>query len=253
MDKLINGLIEIIDLYTNKDFYIGQTNNPKIRIRQHKGSKEFKFMIVLYESSKEIIDILEYSLINKFKSYKNNMNNQTYEKNKKTFNIQTVEIPDIKKINELHYLYIAFPYLIKPLNHEFIDTLEIKNMNDKIKVISSMNKCYVRRKKSEIKKTPREICDSRIKKLISQYHFKYKFIKIRATEKNFKTFKELKENKNYMVKMIYSNSDPKLIKDLKKEYQNVEYEGVKNIKENSLKSFVTDLKKCDKLYIAFLN
>ena len=95
----------------------------------------------------------------------------------------------LSKINELHYLYIAFPYLIKPLNHEFIDTLEIQNVNNKIKVISSMNKCYVRRKKSEIKKTPREICDSRIKKLISQYHFKYKFIKIRATEKNFKTFK----------------------------------------------------------------
>ena len=253
MDKLINRLIEIINFYTNKDFYIGQTNNPRVRIKQHNGSKEFKFMIVLYESSKEIIDILEYSLINKFKTYKNNMNNQTYEKNKKTFNIQNVEIPDITKINEIHYLYIAFPYVIKPSNHEYIDTLEIKNVNNKIKVISSMNKCYVQKRKSDIKRTPKEICDMKIKKLISQYHYKYKFVKIRATEKNFKTFKALKENKNCMIKMIYTNSDTNLIKELKKEYQNTKFEDIENLKENILKSFLTDRKKCDKLYIAFMN
>ena len=47
MDKLINGLIEIIDLYTNKDFYIGQTNNPKLRIRQQCSLLLHLFNIVL--------------------------------------------------------------------------------------------------------------------------------------------------------------------------------------------------------------
>ena len=64
MHNLITSLINIIDNYTKYDFYIGQTNNPKQRLKQHKQSKNFNFMIVIYKSSKEIIDILEYSLIN---------------------------------------------------------------------------------------------------------------------------------------------------------------------------------------------
>ena len=54
MHNLINSLINIIDNYTKYDFYIGQTNNPKERLRQHKQSKNFNFMIVIYKSSKEI-------------------------------------------------------------------------------------------------------------------------------------------------------------------------------------------------------
>ena len=96
-------------------------------------------MIVIYKSSKEIIDILEYSLINKYRSYANNMNNQTYENNTKTIINPNVVIPDVNKIDEIHYLYIAFPYVIKVVS-EYIDVLNIKvDANNRIKIISTIN------------------------------------------------------------------------------------------------------------------
>ena len=249
MHNLINSLINIIDNYTKYDFYIGQTNNPKQRLKQHKQSKNFNFMIVIYKSSKEIIDILEYSLINKYRSYANNMNNQTYENNTKTIINSNVVIPDVNKIDEIHYLYITFPYVIKVVS-EYIDVLNIKvDANNRIKIISTIN--YTKKKTTA--KTPRELCENKIRTLISQYHFNYRFMKIRSTNKEFKTFKAFKENKNYMIKMIYKNSDTKLINELKKEFQNTEYENIINLKENKIKSLFHRSNKDDKLYIAFIN
>ena len=188
MHNLINSLINIIDNYTKYDFYIGQTNNPKQRLKQHKQSKNFNFMIVIYKSSKEIIDILEYSLINKYRSYANNMNNQTYENNTKTIINSNVVIPDVNKIDEIHYLYITFPYVIKVVS-EYIDVLNIKvDANNRIKIISTIN--YTKKKTTA--KTPREICENKIRTLISQYHFNYRFMKISSTNKEFKTFKAFK-------------------------------------------------------------
>lgn len=252
MHNLINSLIETIDKYTNYDFYIGQTNNPRERLRQHKQSKNFNFMIVIYKSSKEIIDILEYSLINKYKSYANNMNNQSYDNNLKVQIDNSIQIPDINDIEELHYLYIAFPFVIKVLT-DYIDLLNVKvDENNKIKITSILN---YSKKKSNVKtvKTPREICENKIKTLVSQYHYKYRFMKIRSTNKDFKTFKAIKENKNYMIKMIYKNSDSKLINELKKEFQNTEYENIINLKESKIKSLFHRSNKDDKLYIAFIN
>lgn len=248
MHNLINSLINIIDNYTKYDFYIGQTNNPKQRLKQHKQSKNFNFMIVIYKSSKEIIDILEYSLINKYKSYANNMNNQTYENNTKTIINPNVIIPDVNKIEDVHYLYIAFPFVVKVVS-QYIDILNIKvDDNNRIKVNSTIN--YTKKKTTA--KTPRVICEDKIKTLISQYHFNYRFMKIRSTNKEFKTFKAFKENKNYMIKMIYKNSDTKLINELKKEFQNTEYSGIINLKENKIKSLFHRSNKDDKLYIAFI-
>ena len=234
MHNLINSLIETIDKYTNYDFYIGQTNNPRERLRQHKQSKNFNFMIVIYKSSKEIIDILEYSLINKYKSYANNMNNQSYDNNLKVQIDNSIQIPDINDIEELHYLYIAFPFVIKVLT-DYIDLLNVKvDENNKIKITSILN---YSKKKSNVKtvKTPREICENKIKTLVSQYHYKYRFMKIRSTNKDFKTFKAFKENK------------------LKKEFQNTEYENIINLKESKIKSLFHRSNKDDKLYIAFIN
>lgn len=248
MHNLINSLIETIDKYTNYDFYIGQTNNPKQRLKQHKQSKNFNFMIVIYKSSKEIIDILEYSLINKYKSYANNMNNQTYENNTKTIINPNVIIPDVNKIEDVHYLYIAFPFVVKVVS-QYIDILNIKvDDTNRIKVNSTIN--YTKKKTTA--KTPRVICEDKIKTLISQYHFNYRFMKIRSTNKEFKTFKAFKENKNYMIKMIYKNSNTKLINELKKEFQNTEYSGIINLKENKIKSLFHRSNKDDKLYIAFI-
>ena len=78
-------------------------------------------------------------------------------------------------------------------------------------------------------------------------------MKIRSTNKDFKTFKAIKENKNYMIKMIYKNSDTKLINELKKEFQNTEYENIINLKESKIKSLFHRSNKDDKLYIAFIN
>ena len=248
MHNLINSLINIIDNYTKYDFYIGQTNNPKQRLKQHKQSKNFNFMIVIYKSSKEIIDILEYSLINKYRSYANNMNNQTYENNTKILIDPNIVIPDVNKIDEIHYLYIAFPFVVKVVS-QYIDILNIKvDGNNRFKVISTIN--YTKKKTTT--KTPREICEDKIKTLISQYHFNYRFMKIRSTNKEFKTFKAFKENKNYMIKMIYKNSNTKLINELKKEFQNTVYSGIVNIKENKNMSLFHRSNKDDKLYIDFI-
>lgn len=248
MHNLINSLINNIDNYTKYDFYIGQTNNPRQRLKQHKQSKNFNFMIVIYKSSKEIIDILEYSLINKYKSYANNMNNQTYENNTKTIINPNVVIPDVNKIEEIHYLYIAFPFVVKVVS-DYIDILNVKvDVNNRIKVNSNIK--YT--KKKTIAKSPREICENKIRTLISQYHFNYRYMKIRSTNKEFKTFKAFKENKNYMIKMIYKNSNTRLINELKKEFQNAVYNDIINIKENKIKSLFHRTSKDDKLYIAFI-
>lgn len=248
MHNLINSLINNIDNYTKYDFYIGQTNNPRQRLKQHKQSKNFNFMIVIYKSSKEIIDILEYSLINKYKSYANNINNQTYENNTKTIINPNVVIPDVNKIEEIHYLYIAFPFVVKVVS-DYIDILNVKvDANNRIKVNSNIK--YT--KKKIIAKSPREICGNKIRTLISQYHFNYRYMKIRSTNKEFKTFKAFKENKNYMIKMIYKNSNTRLINELKKEFQNAVYNDIINIKENKIKSLFHRTSKDDKLYIAFI-
>ena len=180
------------------------------------------------------------------------MNNQTYDNNLKVQIDNSIQIPDINDIEELHYLYIAFPFVIKVLT-DYIDLLNVKvDKNNKIKIISLLN---YSKKKSNVKtvKTPREICENKIKTLVSQYHYKYRFMKIRSTNKDFKTFKAFKENKNYMIKMIYKNSDSKLINELKKEFQNTEYENIINLKENKFKSLFHRSNKDDKLYIAFIN
>lgn len=248
MHNLINSLINNIDNYTKYDFYIGQTNNPKQRLKQHKQSKNFNFMIVIYKSSKEIIDILEYSLINKYKSYANNMNNQTYENNTKVVIDSSIIIPNIKDIDEIHYLYIAFPFVVKVVSN-YIDILNVKvDVNNRIKVNSNIK--YTKKKITA--KSPREICENKIRTLISQYHFNYRFMKIRSTNKEFKTFKAFKENKNYMIKMIYKNSNTRLINELKKEFQNAVYNDIVNIKENKFKSLIHRTNKDDKLYIAFI-
>ena len=53
--------------------------------------------------------------------------------------------------------------------------------------------------------------------------------------------------------MIYKNSNTKLINELKKEFQNTEYENIINLKENKIKSLFHRSNKDDKLYIAFIN
>jgi hypothetical protein len=249
MDK-INKLEEIIQKFTIYQFYIGQTVNPKIRLKQHFKSKNFKLMIVLFKSDSETIDFLEHYLINKFKNNQNNMNNQIYENNEKDLanlsdlsNIDEL-FPDENEINpeNIDYLYISFPILIDKIdkNLDYFDILTITNNN---KVISQKNYKY-KIKSNKIKKTPFTICKDKINTLLKQYSFKYSKCYIKSS-KNYqiRKLKILKHNKDYLIKQIYRNNDYELIHELIKKLQISTYDGSIKIKKNNI---FQRLKKKDK-------
>lgn len=257
MEELLVNLESIVQQYAQNEFYIGQTNNPKIRLKQHYNSKKFLFMIVIYESTKEIIDIIEYSLINKFQDYETNMNNQVYPDNDKLKNLKSIVIPKVKDIEDKdkHYVYIAFPFIVE-VNGNFIDalapidTLKVEvQENEKIKVSSSLS--YTINKKEN--RNPQDICEDKINTLINQYKYKYKYIKIRSTNENFKIFKANNETKKCLIKMVYKNSNTELIKSLKKHFNDIRYVDIENIKEGRFKRLVNSFCKDDKLYVKFYN
>lgn len=251
MEELLVNLESIVQQYAQNEFYIGQTNNPKIRLKQHYNSKKFLFMIVIYESTKEIIDIVEYSLINKFQDYETNMNNQVYPNNDKLQNLKSIVIPKVKDIEDRnkHYVYIAFPFIVE-VNGNFIDTLTVEvQENEKIKVSSSLS--YTINKKEN--RNPQDICEDKINTLINQYKYNYKYIKIRSTNENFKIFKANNETKECLIKMVYKNSNTELIKTLKKHFNAIDYVDIKNIKEGKIKRLINSFSKDDKLYIKFCN
>lgn len=251
MEKLLLNLENIVQHYTQNEFYIGQTNNPKIRLKQHYNSKKFLFMLVIYENTKEIIDIVEYSLINKFQDYETNMNNQVYPNNDKLKDLKNIVIPKTEYMQpkDKHFIYIAFPFNVV-INTSFIDILTVDIKKDgKIKISSSLS--YTINKKEN--KSPTEICENKINTLISQYHFKYSKIKIRTTKENFKIFKANNETKDCLIKMVYKNSDTDLIKTLKKHFNSLEYVDIENIKEGWFKKIFNSMVKDDKLYVKFFN
>lgn len=249
MESVITNLSDIINHYKGYDFYIGQTNNPKTRLKQHNESKNFLFMIVIYESSKDIINILEYSLINKFKTFETNMNNQIYPENEKLEYISKIQIPDINTVKDKHYLYLAFPFSIDIIT-DYIDVLTvIPNKNGKIKILSSLHYATINKEN----KTPEEICENRINDLINQYRYKYRKMKIRTTKGNFKLFKIKEENKDNIIKMIYKNSNTDLIKQLNNQFNNTEYNNIINKKKGFLRTLKNKLSNHDIIYIKFFD
>lgn len=249
METVITNLSDIINHYTSYDFYIGQTNNPKTRLKQHNESKNFLFMIVIYESSKDIIDILEYSLINKYKTFDTNMNNQIYPDNEKLEYITKIQIPDINTVKDKHYLYLAFPFSVDIIT-DYIDVLTvIPNKNGKIKILSSLHYATINKEN----KTSEEICETRINDLINQYRYKYRKMKIRTTKGNFKLFKIKEENKDNIVKMIYKNSNIDLIKQLNKQFNDKDYNIIFNDKMGILRKIKNKMSKHDIIYIKFFD
>lgn len=263
METIIKELTDIINLYTFDNFYIGQTNNPKVRIKQHYKSKNFLSMIVVYESSKEIINILEYTTINIFKDFKTNLNNQIYTDNNyssiKGENIyfkSDIDIPDVEMLNDedKQYLYIAFPYIAKVQDFKYIDYLTVSKSNKKITVYSNLT---YKSKTKKIKLSPGEICNNKIKTLAKQYQNKYKNIKIRSTKDyNLTKLKMYQKHKDRLIKFIYRNSDVHLIKDLKKQLQKQQYLNFNNKKEGKYKRLVKFIKRFkgigdNQIYIMF--
>lgn len=266
METIIKELTDIIKLYTSDNFYIGQTNNPKIRIKQHYKSKNFLSMIVIYESSKEIINILEYTTINIFKDFKTNLNNQIYTNNNyssvKGGNIyfkSNINIPNVETLNDedKQYLYIAFPYIAKVQDFKYFDYLTVSKTvsksNKKIMVYSNLT---YKTKIKKIKLTPMEICNNKIKTLTKQYQYKYKNIKIRST-KDYKLIKlkMYQKHKERLIKFIYRNSNIQLIKDLKKQLQKQQYLNFNNKKEGKYKRLIKFIKRVknedNQIYIIF--
>lgn len=249
MESVIINLSDIVNHYTKNDFYIGQTNNPKSRLKQHNESKNYLFMIVIYESSKDIIDILEYSLINKFKTLETNMNNQIYPDNEKLDYISKIQIPDINTVKDKHYLYLAFPFSVD-ITTDYIDVLTvISNKNGKNKILSSLQYATINKEN----KTPEDICETRINDLICQYRFKYRKMKIRTTKGNFKLFKIKEESKDNIIKMIYKNSNSDLIKQLNTQFNDKEYNNITNDKMGLLRKIKNNISNHDIIYIKFFD
>lgn len=103
MSLSIDNLIKLINNYTNFLFYIGQTDNPKRRLKEHFNNKNILILIPLYKDTKTIIDTYEQQLIKHFSSNKNNMNLLI---NNIPKNILTNDIINNDLKNQ--FIYIAF-------------------------------------------------------------------------------------------------------------------------------------------------
>ena len=138
-EDIINNIKSFISFIENNNlyYYIGQTNEPDRRLKEHNKSKGFKELFVLIKHSKETIDYLEHYIISLYFDNKYCLNTQNYSKiikNEQCFKpykgndfyiyVSLKEQIDIKNINK---------------NISLINIYSIINKNNNISVISLLN------------------------------------------------------------------------------------------------------------------
>ena len=137
--QIVNNIKSFISFLESKNlyYYIGQTNEPDRRLKEHNKTKNFKEMFVLVKHSKETIDYLEHYIISLYFDNKYCLNTQNYSKIKKN---------DIcfkpYKSNDF-FVYVSIKQEID-LNEiqdiTFINIFSIINKNNNISVISLLDK-----------------------------------------------------------------------------------------------------------------
>ena len=129
MSLSIQDIINIINNYTNYLFYIGQTDNPQRRLKEHYKQKNVIILIPLYKDNKSVIDAYEQQLIKEFSSNKNNMNLMINNIPKKVNNINNND-NNIKN----QYIYIAFK------DYKILDILTDDLKNKSLIIYNKLNK-----------------------------------------------------------------------------------------------------------------
>jgi hypothetical protein len=209
-------IIKFIENYSNIiDFYIGQADNPKRRLKEHYKTKKFIQMIVLYFHDNKTIDYLEKTIINYFYNNHNNMNYQNYS----DYNVDKKEIfrLDTEKND---YLYIAFQSMVEidKKYEEYYLYIKDNDPNNIICFNDELNIC--KDKNNKVVSDPFENSIQKINKLIMQNKIKYKNMYIGKCD-NYQNIK----HKHYIndgvslnsIKRIYKCNNIDIINNLRYE------------------------------------
>lgn len=208
MSLSIKDIINIINNYTNYLFYIGQTDNPERRLREHYKHKKVVLLIPLYKDNKSVIDVYEQQLIKEFSNNENNMNLMINNIPKSMNNENNNDNEDNKMKNQ--YVYIAFKdynvlndldedlkekvlILYKSSNKNIIINYEkyIMNINNNKEINEDNNEKDKKENKKEIKQQIKqqiisekeyqqilEYCINKIKSYLNQKTGKYNYFHI---------------------------------------------------------------------------
>lgn len=234
MSLSIKDIINIINNYTNYLFYIGQTDNPERRLREHFKHKKVVLLIPLYKDNKSVIDVYEQQLIKEFSNNKNNMNLMV-NNIPKSMNNENNNNNNNNEDNEMknQYVYIAFKdynvlndldedlkekvlILYKSSNKNIIINYEkyIMNINNNKEINKDNNKKNKKENKKEIKqqiineKEYQEIletCINKINPYLNQKIGKFQYFHIGKC-------KNYNERKNQLISKGFDNNNIKQIK-----------------------------------------
>jgi len=142
-DKLENQIIKNIKSFIsfieskNLYYYIGQTNEPDRRLKEHYKTKGFKELFVLVKHSKETIDYLEHYIISLYFDNKYCLNTQNYSKIIK----DDICFKPYKSNDFFVYVSLKDQIDINTINKNIslINVFSIINKNNNISVISLIN------------------------------------------------------------------------------------------------------------------
>lgn len=231
MSLSIKDIINIINNYTNYLFYIGQTDNPERRLREHFKHKKVVLLIPLYKDNKSVIDVYEQQLIKEFSNNENNMNLMVNNIPKSMNNENNNDNEDNEMKNQ--YVYIAFKdynvlndldedlkekvlILYKSSNKNIIINYEkyIMNINNNKEINEDNNEKDKKENKKEIKQQIinekeyqeiLEICINKINPYLNQKIGKFQYFHIGKC-------KNYNERKKQLISKGIDNNNIKQIK-----------------------------------------
>lgn len=138
-EQIVKNIQSFISFIESKNlyYYIGQTNEPDRRLKEHNKTKGFKEMFVLVKHSKETIDYLEHYIISLYFDNKYCLNTQNYSNIKK----DNICFKPYKSNDFYVYVSLKEQIDLKNINKNIslINVYSIINKNNNISVISILN------------------------------------------------------------------------------------------------------------------